>query len=191
MTSDTKNVISVYAITRCNRLPAIATTGTAQKGCSIFDTFSAIATAIAVCGTDACNARHQNETIIYICHAETSRIISVPLFIGSTLPSYCTSMGRGLLAALPLDSLERFLTKADFPQRTQKTITNPERMRAELQCVRENGWAIVDGELEPGLRSIAVPARNTSGSVVAAINLGTQVTRRDADWLLNTALPEL
>jgi IclR family pca regulon transcriptional regulator len=143
------------------------------------------------CSIAIFDARHQNETIIYICRAETSRIISVPLLIGSTLPSYCTSMGRVLLAALPSDSLERFLTTTSFPQRTPKTITTQDHMRAELQRVRENGWAVVDGELEPGLRSIAVPVRNASGSVVAAINLGTQVTRRDSDWLLKTALPEL
>lgn len=137
------------------------------------------------------DARHRNETIIYICRAETSRIISVPLLIGSTLPSYCTSMGRVLLAALPSDSLEQFLGAATFPRRTKKTITNPEDMRAELQRVRENGWAITDGELEPGLRSIAVPVRDNFGNVVAAINLGTQVVRRDSDWLLKTALPEL
>jgi IclR family transcriptional regulator, pca regulon regulatory protein len=137
------------------------------------------------------DARHQNKTIIYICRAETSRIISVPLLIGSTLPSYCTSMGRVLLAALPSDTLEQFLATATFSRRTKKTITNPEDMRAELQRVRENGWALTDGELEPGLRSIAVPVRDNSGNVVAAINLGTQVVRRDSDWLLKTALPEL
>jgi IclR family pca regulon transcriptional regulator len=143
------------------------------------------------CSIAIFDARQQNEAVIYICRAETSRIISVPLLVGSTLPSYCTSMGRVLLAALPSDSLEQFLATASFSQRTAKTIATPDDLRAELARVRDNGWAITDGELEPGLRSIAVPVRNSAGTVVAAINLGTQAARRDMAWLLDTALPEL
>jgi IclR family pca regulon transcriptional regulator len=143
------------------------------------------------CSIGIFDTRGQNDRVIYICRAETSRIISVPLLVGSMLPSYCTSMGRVLLAALSIDALEIFLTVASFVPRTPKTITSPARLRAELQQIREQGWAIADGELEPGLRSIAVPVRNAAGVVTAAINLGTQVTRRDTGWLLETALPEL
>jgi IclR family pca regulon transcriptional regulator len=143
------------------------------------------------CSIGIFDARQQHDSVIYICRAETARIISVPLLVGSTLPSHCTSMGRVLLAALPADLLERFLATASLAQRTPKTITQPEQLRAELRKIREAGWAVTDGELEPGLRSIAVPVRNGAGNVVAALNLGTQVARRDPEWLLKTALPEL
>ena len=143
------------------------------------------------CSIAIFDGRHRYETVIYVCRAETSRIISAPLLIGSTLPSYCTSMGRVLLAALASDTLEGFLASASFPARTQKTITNSKYLREELNRIRETGWAVTDGELEPGLRSIAVPVRGQSGNVVAAINIGTQVARRDLEWLMKTALPEL
>ena len=143
------------------------------------------------CSIAIFDTRQQYETIIYICRAETSRIISVPLLAGSTLPSYCTSMGRVLLAALTTAPLEHFLATAKFPPRTPKTITVSQHIGEELHRIRENGWAVTDGELEPGLRSIAVPVRNKAGNTIAAINLATQAARRNSIWLLETALPEL
>jgi IclR family pca regulon transcriptional regulator len=60
-----------------------------------------------------------------------------------------------------------------------------------LARIAAQGWALTDGELEAGLRSIAVPLRNTEGRIIAALNLATQSSRRGLDWLTNTALPEL
>lgn len=143
------------------------------------------------CSLGMLDMRTAYETIVYICRAETSRIISVPLLIGSTLPSYCTSIGRVLLAALPEEELEKYLASTSFPARTAKTIITPASLERELSLVRQQGWAIADGELEPGLRSIAVPVRKGDGCVVAALNLATQATHRSLDWLTETALLEL
>lgn len=129
--------------------------------------------------------------VVYVCRAETSRIISLPLFAGATLPSYCASNGRAMLAGLAPDELERFLAEAPFPARTPKTLTSAAALRAELAKIRAQGWAMTDGELEAGLRSIAVPVRGAEGQVEAAINLATQSAHRTQDWLLQTALPEL
>lgn len=129
--------------------------------------------------------------VIYVCRAETSRIISVPLFTGAVLPSYCTSNGRVLLAGLAPDSLAMFLDMSALPARTPQTLTNKDQLKAELIKIRAQGWAITDGELEAGLRSIAVPVRNADGTIAAAINLATQSAHRTQDWLLQTALPEL
>lgn len=129
--------------------------------------------------------------VIYVCRAETSRIISLPLFTGAILPSYCASNGRALLAGLPVKERERFLAQAPFPARTPKTLTDAESLGAELEKIHAQGWAMTDGELEAGLRSIAVPVRGADGQVAAAINLATQSAHRSQDWLLQTALPEL
>lgn len=137
------------------------------------------------------DTRSQYHCVVYVCRAETSRIISVPLFTGATLPSYCASMGRALLAELPEAELARFLTQAPFPARTPRTLTQAAALRTELEKVRGQGFAMIDGELEAGLRSIAVPVRGAEGQVVAALNLATQSAHRSQDWLLQTALPEL
>lgn len=143
------------------------------------------------CSLAVFETRSAYRAVVYICRAETSRIISVPLLIGSTLPSYCTSVGRVLLAALPDQELAKFFGFAPFPERTGKTITSAAALQPEFCRIRQQGWAITDGELEPGLRSIAVPVRNADGQVVAALNLATQATHRSRDWLTETALLEL
>jgi IclR family pca regulon transcriptional regulator len=137
------------------------------------------------------DSRSAHAKVVYVCRAETARIISVPLFSGSTLPSYCTSNGRVLLAGLEPAALQVFLAAAPFAERTSKTLRGADELRAELARVAAQGWALTDGELEAGLRSIAVPLRNTEGRIVAALNLATQSSRRGLDWLTNTALSEL
>jgi IclR family pca regulon transcriptional regulator len=135
--------------------------------------------------------RNGLERIMYICRAETVRIISVPLSVGSTLPSYCTSIGRVLLAAQEDDALDRFLAQGPFPHRTPKTITDPAALRAEIDRVREQGWSMIDEELERGLRSLAVPVRDRSGHSVAALNVGAQTRSKSAQALIEIALPQL
>lgn len=137
------------------------------------------------------DTRSSHGQVIYVCRAETTRIISVPLFTGAMLPSYCTSNGRVLLAGLEPGALAAFMETAEFPARTSQTLTKSEALQAELEKIRAQGWAMTDSELEIGLRSIAVPVRGANGAVTAAINLATQSVHRTQDWLLQTALPEL
>jgi IclR family pca regulon transcriptional regulator len=137
------------------------------------------------------DSRGAHSRVVYICRAETARIISVPLFAGSTLPSYCTSNGRVLLAGLEAADLDAFLAQAPFTARTGKTLVGREELQSELSRITSQGWAITDGELEAGLRSIAVPVRDALGRTVAAVNLATQSSRRGLDWLTKAALPEL
>jgi IclR family pca regulon transcriptional regulator len=143
------------------------------------------------CSLAVLDVRHSPDTVIYVCRAETSRIISAPLLIGSTLPSYCTSMGRVLLAALPEDRLAAYLAHATLPRRTPTTLCDPGAITAELHRVRAQGWALIDAELDAGLRSIAVPVRKNDGRVVAALNVGVHRGRRSLSWMTETALPEL
>lgn len=130
-------------------------------------------------------------SVIYVCRSETSHIISTPLLIGSKLPSYCTSMGRVLLGALPDEQLRELLQTAEMRQRTLATQIEPEALFAEIQRVREQGYALVNEELEAGLISISVPVQGPKGKVVAALNVAAPVARRNVDWLLDVARPEL
>ncbi len=130
-------------------------------------------------------------SVIYVCRSETSHIISTPLLIGSKLPSYCTSMGRVLLAALPDEQLHELLLKTDLRQRTLATQTKPETLLAEIQKVREQRYALVNEELESGLMSISVPVNGPNGRVVAALNVAAPVARRNVEWLTNVARLEL
>lgn len=109
--------------------------------------------------------------VVYVARVPTRRIMSVGITIGTRFPAYATSMGRVLLAALPEAEREAALAATTLVALTERTITDRVALDAELRRVAEQGWAMVDGELELGLRSIAVPVRDASQRVVAAINV--------------------
>lgn len=131
------------------------------------------------------------DEVVYIARAATKRIMSVGLNVGSRLPAYCTSMGRVLLAHLPEAELDAYFGRVDLKAYTERTITNPDVLRREFERVRERGFALVDQELELGLRSVAVPVRTASGTVVAAINASTQAARVTCPEMEARFLPPL
>src|SRR5690606_33467096 len=119
----------------------------------------------------------EGEDIVYVARVAGRRIVSVSLSVGTRLPAHCTSMGRVLPSDLEDDELARFLERATIHANTPKTITDRQEIAARVAKVRRAGYAIVDEELELGLRSIAVPVRSRTGRIVAAINVSTQSAR--------------
>ena len=118
------------------------------------------------------------DEIVYIARTQVpSRVMAVDLHIGSRLPAYCTSMGRVLLAYLPPDQLEAYFSRAELIPHTTRTITSVEKLRLALRNVRRLGYALVDQELEVGLRSLAVPVYGPAGRVVATVNLSGNAPR--------------
>ena len=128
--------------------------------------------------------------IVYVARVPTKRIMTISLGLGSRLPAYCTSMGRVLLAELAPDGLGDAL-----PDRLERhkanTVTSVAELAVVLKQVRAQGWAIVDQELEMGLRSVAAPLRDSSGRAVAAMNISTQVARTPVEQLHEDLVPEL
>jgi IclR family pca regulon transcriptional regulator len=117
------------------------------------------------------------DDIVYVAREPTRRIMSVRISVGTRFPAYATSMGRVLLAGLPVEEAERRLTRAERPALTARTLTTVGDLRGELARVRKQGYAIVDEELEAGLRSVAVPVHDRDGAVVAAVNVSAQASR--------------
>lgn len=116
---------------------------------------------------------------------------SIDLGVGSRLPAHCTSMGRVLLAGLDPDDLGAYLRRVTLVPHTARTIVDRERLRDALAATREAGYALVDQELEVGLRSIAVPVKDFRSRVVAAINIGAQAPRVSIAAMQKTFLPAL
>ncbi|MEV4353234.1 IclR family transcriptional regulator [Nonomuraea sp. NPDC049625] len=131
------------------------------------------------------------EDVVYVARVATARIMRVTISIGTRFPAYCTSMGRVLLAALPPDELDAYLEGASLRRLTSHTIVLPAALRAELGKVRGRGWAMVDQELEEGLRSIAAPIRDRSGRTVAAVNVSTHASRTTLQAARRDLLPPL
>ena len=131
--------------------------------------------------------------IVYVARVPTSvRIMSINLGIGTRLPAFATSMGRVLLAALSAEEVEELLTHASpLARYTPKSVVDPPALLREIDAVRRQGWALVDQELEMGLRSIAVPIVDASGRAVAALNIGTHASRWPIQKLTQEVLPLL
>jgi IclR family pca regulon transcriptional regulator len=127
--------------------------------------------------------------VVYVARVPTRRIMSITLSVGTRLPAYATSMGRVLLAALSEAELSARLARTDMRPLSTHTITDPDALRAVLDRVRRQGWAAVDQELEEGLRSLAVPIRDASGTVVAALNVSVHASRGTMTSLRRDILP--
>jgi IclR family pca regulon transcriptional regulator len=109
--------------------------------------------------------------IVYIARVPTRRIMSVRITIGTRFPAYATSMGRVLLGGMPVDDAEAVLQASEISRFTERTLIDAGALRTEIDRVRRQGWSLIDGELEPGLRSIAAPVHGRGGNVVAAVNV--------------------
>jgi len=125
--------------------------------------------------------------IQYTARVATGRIMSVNITVGTRLPAYATSMGRVMLADLPEEDRETGPLRA----LTSHTVTDPVTLARVLDEVRARGYALVDEELEEGLRSIAVPVRDRTGRVVAALNVALHASRRSVRECEQLLLPGL
>jgi IclR family transcriptional regulator, pca regulon regulatory protein len=131
------------------------------------------------------------EDVVYIARVPTKRIMTVSISVGTRFPAYATSMGRVLLAHRDDGWLEEYLGTATFSHLTGHTITDASSLRAELKRIRARGWALVDQELEEGLRSVAAPIRDSGGTVIAAVNVSTHAGRRSMESITAELLPPL
>lgn len=127
--------------------------------------------------------------IVYVARVPTKRIMTIALGLGTRLPAHCTSMGRVLLAALPAAEVARRLGPGPLEARTERTEVDPARLDEILTGVRRQGWALVDQELELGVRSMSAPLRDASGTTVAAMNISTHAGRTEVAELHERFLP--
>lgn len=131
------------------------------------------------------------DDVVYVARVPTSRIMTVAINVGTRFPAYATSMGRVLLAGLAEADVDAYLARADLQPLTGSTVSDPEALRAAIGRTRRQGWAMVDQELEEGLRSIAAPVRDRSGRVSAAVNVSSHVSRISRDVARSRLLPAL
>jgi IclR family transcriptional regulator, pca regulon regulatory protein len=141
---------------------------------------------------ESCSAAVLDRTeIVYVLRVPTHKIMTINLSIGSRLPAYCTSMGRVLLAALDEEALEATLGASPLYAHTPRTVTDKDELKKIIAQVRQQGWAIVDQELEGGLISISAPIRNRQGRVIAAMNISGNAQRTSAKQMVKTFLEPL
>jgi IclR family transcriptional regulator, pca regulon regulatory protein len=128
--------------------------------------------------------------IVYVVRVPTRRIMTISLAVGTRLPAYATSMGRVMLAALPPEELDERLSRIEIKELTSHTVKTKAALRKELNRAAKQGFAMVDQELEEGLRSAAVPVRDGAGKV-AALNISVHASRADMKALRDRYVPRV
>lgn len=136
-------------------------------------------------------AQLDGSDIVYVARVAVPRILTLSVQIGTRFPALPTSLGRVLLCALPAEEVDRVLAE---PTRSGlESCWRPDRdeREAALREVRARGWALNDGHLARGIRSVAAPLRDGRGRVFAAVNVNTHAAETSLDHLLQHHLPLL
>jgi IclR family transcriptional regulator, pca regulon regulatory protein len=131
------------------------------------------------------------DEVLCVAGAVRRGLMSVDVTTGSRLPLHCTAAGRVLLAALPEDQLHAHLERIELKALTAKTIVSRELLARDIRRVREQGHAVIDEELEAGIRAIAVPIVSREGHMVASLGVGAIASRVSLEELQARFLPAL
>jgi IclR family transcriptional regulator, pca regulon regulatory protein len=131
------------------------------------------------------------DDVISVAAATPGRLASATLQPGTRVPAFCTANGRVLVAALAPLEAAAWVQRQKLRALTPHTVLHKDRLAAEIERARTNGYALVDQELELGLRTVSVPLRNFRGDTVAAMNVSAHATRMGVDDLLEKCLPLL
>jgi IclR family transcriptional regulator, pca regulon regulatory protein len=131
------------------------------------------------------------DEVVDIVRVPAKRIMTVAVPVGWRFRAHATSKGRVLLASLSPGDLDEYLAIARLDQLTDRTVTDPARLRAVLDEVRSQGYAIVDQEMEEGIRAVAAPLRDRGGATVAAVNLSAYANRVTIEAVRDEFLPRL
>ncbi|TFY99425.1 IclR family transcriptional regulator [Ramlibacter henchirensis] len=128
---------------------------------------------------------------LIVARSTARRSLSTGLAIGSRLPGYCSALGRALLASLPAEEARRRIELMPKAPLTERTIWRSREVLALIDRGREEGWTQSDGELEIGVRSIAVPAFDREGRAVGAISMAVRAERMSMAEFREEMLPVL
>jgi IclR family transcriptional regulator, pca regulon regulatory protein len=129
--------------------------------------------------------------VVYVARVPAKRVMAVSIGLGTRFPAYRTSLGRALLVDHDNAQLAALWQESDRRDPTPRTVTSVAQLRARLAEVRRAGVALVDQELELGVRSVAAPLRDATGHVVAAVNISTHVSRTSKEELRRRFVPAL
>ncbi|CAH2904433.1 MAG: Transcriptional regulator, IclR family [uncultured Paraburkholderia sp.] len=141
---------------------------------------------------DACSISVlENLDILFVCRDATRRIFTSRLGIGDRLPAHCSASGKVLLANLPVDELDRRLRGVTLKAQGPASVTDHATLKIALSQVRQVDYALAIDEMETGTLSLAVPLRERSGKVIAAMSFASHRSRRTPEDLSANVLPQL
>jgi len=141
------------------------------------------------CNETAYVAIFKENHIVYLDVVETSLTVRVVSRVGSRLPAYCTASGKAHLAFMSEEELDATLETQDLVQHTPTTLATVAMIKAELEQIRQQGYAVDNEELDPGVRCIAAPIRDYTRRIVGAVSISGPSMRLDDARLEDTLIP--
>lgn len=141
------------------------------------------------CNETAYVAIYKEQHTVYLDVVETNLTVRVVSRVGSRLPAYCTAAGKVHMAHMTDEELEGLLSEIKFVQHTPTTIVGAAALKAELEKVREQGYAFDDEELDAGVRCIAAPIRDYTRRIVGAISISGPSMRIDNERAESKLVP--
>ena len=129
--------------------------------------------------------------LVCVAAVSAGRVVSGTLQPGTRVPAFCTANGRVLLASLAPAQVATYLDGVAPEKLTEYTIVDKPRLALEIDRARAQGYAVVNQELELGLRTIGVPLRNFRGETVAAMNVSLHAARMPVEDIVERCLPSL
>jgi IclR family pca regulon transcriptional regulator len=133
----------------------------------------------------------EGDELVCVAAVSAGRVVSATLQPGTRVPAFCTANGRVMLASLPQAQVEQYVARVHVEALTAHTIVDKERLLLEVMRTRAQGYALIDQELELGLRTLAVPLRNFRGDTVAAMNVSISADRIPVAEVVERCLPAL
>ncbi|WP_170337627.1 IclR family transcriptional regulator [Ruegeria arenilitoris] len=129
---------------------------------------------------ETCNlAIPDREGMIYLDRVETKWPLRIQLPIGTQVPFHCTASGKMYLSTLRRNTLDGFLSARGLAANTEKTITDPTAMRAEIAKIAQNGYSTDDEEFMPGMAAVAVPVFDENDRLAATLSVHAPTQRHD------------
>ncbi len=129
--------------------------------------------------------------IFYIGHAESHYVSPMQLEIGTVLPAHATAMGRVLLSHLPSERIYAMYGTGALPAFGSQSGKHVNDLIAELKTINRDGFAVCYQTISESTGSVAVPMRNRSGNVIAAMNVVGAIDRFDQATIADIYLPAL
>jgi DNA-binding IclR family transcriptional regulator len=125
----------------------------------------------------------QDAEVVYVNHLPSEEAITVAPLLGVRRPVYVSAVGKAIWSHLPPDEQAQLFNRSERVPLTEKTLTDVERIRADLRLARERGYAIDDEETFDGVRCVAAPVRNHRDEIIAAMGISGPATRLTPDRL--------
>jgi IclR family transcriptional regulator, pca regulon regulatory protein len=129
---------------------------------------------------------------MFVARAQTThpRVTMLALTVGTRVPAYLTAAGRVLLAYLGDDELEDYLSTETFRRATPRTVANGDDLRRHIRSIRDQGYCILDQEIELGMRACAVPVHRPNRPPLA-ISISSHASRGTVQFVRQNHLPAL